>query len=83
METACLMRLLLLSTYRVIDPNPLPILKYSATLQVSELAPGVSTIVWRSAYLNNSNGEMGDVEMIEFINGVYRAGLEAVKKSLE
>ena len=70
-------------TYRVIDPNPLPILEYSSTMEVMQISPGVSDVTWRSAYRNNSNGQMSDDELIAFLNGVYKAGLDAVKARVE
>ena len=70
-------------TYRVIDPNPLPILNYSSTMTVMQLEPGVSNVTWTSTYENNSGGEMPDDELIAFLNGVYQAGLAEVKANLE
>ena len=70
-------------TYRVIDPNPLPILEYTSTLKVMQLQPGVSTVIWSSSYRNNSDGKMSDDELIAFLNGVYKAGLDAVKAGLK
>ena len=70
-------------TYRVIDPNPLPILNYSSTMTVMQLEPGVSNVTWVSTYENNSGGEMPDDELIAFLNGVYQAGLAEVKANLE
>ena len=70
-------------TYRVIDPNPLPILNYSSTMTVMQLEPGVSNVTWTSTYENNSGGEMPDDELIAVLNGVYQAGLAEVKANLE
>ncbi|UCD69567.1 MAG: SRPBCC family protein [Betaproteobacteria bacterium] len=66
-------------TYRVIDPAPIPVKNYRSTMTVMQLEPGVSNVTWRSSYQNNSNGEMSDVEVIDFLNGVYKAGLEQVR----
>ncbi len=66
-------------TYQVIDPAPLPVKNYQSTMTVMQLEPGVVDITWVSSYQNNSNGEMSDEEVIGFINGVYKAGLEQVK----
>lgn len=66
-------------TYRVIDPAPLPVKNYQSTMTVMQLAPGVSNVTWVSSYENNSNGDMTDVQVIEFLNGVYQAGLEQVR----
>lgn len=70
-------------TYRVIDPAPIPVKNYQSTMKVMQISPGVSDVTWTSSYQNNSNGDMTDTEVIEFINGVYQAGLEQVKSMVE
>lgn len=70
-------------TYRVIDPAPLPIKSYVSTMQVMQLSPGVSTVIWRSAYENGSNGEVPDDEVIALLNGAYKMGLDSLKIDLE
>ena len=70
-------------TYRVIDPAPLPVKNYQSTMTIMQLRPGVSNVTWTSSYENNSNGDMADGEVIEFLNGVYKAGLEQVRASVE
>lgn len=70
-------------TYNVIDPNPLPIKEYVSTMEVMTVRPGVSAIVWTSSYQNNSGGKMKDEEVIAFLNGAYKAGLDQVKGTLE
>ena len=70
-------------SYRVIDPAPLPIANYVSTFQVVEGRRGYTTILWRSSYSNNSDGKMKDEEVIGFIDGAYRAGLDHLKITLE
>ena len=70
-------------TYRVIDPNPLPIKNYSSTMKVMQLSPGVTNVTWSSSYENNSGGEMADADLIAFLNGAYQGGLEALKFEIE
>ncbi|MGD2140115.1 MAG: SRPBCC family protein [Burkholderiales bacterium] len=70
-------------TYMVIDPAPLPVKEYEATLTVIQLSPGLSNATWSSAYQNNSNGDMTDDEVIEFINGVYGACLSTAGELAE
>ena len=70
-------------SYAVIDPAPLPVKGYSSTMTVIQLSPGVSNVTWISSYENNSNGEMSDDEVIAFINGVYKAGLDVVSTMVE
>ncbi|HKB84403.1 MAG TPA: SRPBCC family protein [Burkholderiales bacterium] len=70
-------------SYRVIDPAPLPLSDYVSTFQVVESRRGYTTILWRSSYRNNSDGKMKDEEVIGFIDGAYRAGLDNLKTMLE
>jgi mxaD protein len=70
-------------SYRVIDPAPLPIADYLSTFEVVEGRRGYTTILWRSSYRNNSDGKMKDDEVIAFIDGAYRAGLDSLKAALE
>ena len=70
-------------SYRVIDPAPLPLSDYVSTFQVVESRRGYTTILWRSSFRNNSDGKMKDEEVIGFIDGAYRAGLDNLKTMLE
>ena len=70
-------------SYRVIDPAPLPLADYVSTFQVVEGKRGYTTILWRSSFRNNSDGKMKDEEVIAFIDGAYRAGLDNLKSMLE
>ncbi len=70
-------------TYSVIDPAPLPVKRYEATVTIMQLSPGVSNVTWASAYQNNSNGDMTDDEVIAFINGVYTACLSTARGQAE
>ena len=70
-------------SYRVIDPAPLPLAEYVSTFHVVEGKRGYTTILWRSSFRNNSDGKMKDEEVIGFIDGAYRAGLDNLKSMLE
>lgn len=70
-------------TYRLIDPVPLPVSEYTGAFQVVAVKRGTTAILWSSAYRNNSDGKMKDEEVIAFINGAFRAGLEPLKASME
>jgi mxaD protein len=70
-------------SYRLIDPVPLPVSSYVGTFQVIEGRRGYTVILWNSAYRNNSDGKMKDEEVIAFINGALRVGLENLKTTLE
>ena len=70
-------------SYTVIDSAPLPVADYVSTFQVVEGRRGYTTILWRGSFRNNSEGKMKDDEVIGFIDGVYRAGLDNLKAMLE
>lgn len=70
-------------SYRIIDPSPLPVTEYVSSIQVLEGRRGYNTIVWRSSFRNGSEGKMKDDEVIGFLDGAYRAGLDNVKAMLE
>lgn len=70
-------------SYKVMDPNPLPISDYVSTFQVVEGRRGYTTILWNSSFRNNSDGKMKDEEVIAFIDGAYRAGLDNLKTLFE
>ena len=65
------------------DPVPLPVSGYTGAFQVVEVKRGKTAILWYSSYFNNSDGKMKDEEVIRFINGAFRVGLENVKAQLE
>ena len=70
-------------SYKVIDPAPLPFSDYVSSIQVVESRRGYTTILWRSSFRNNSDGKMKDDEVIGFLDGAYRAGLDNLKTMLE
>lgn len=70
-------------TYRVIDPAPLPVKKYKSTMTILQLSPGLANVTWSSSYQNNSNGDMTDDQVIDFINGVYTTCLSTAKGKVE
>jgi len=69
--------------YKIIDPAPLPVAGYEATMQVTEGRRGYSMILWSSSYRNSTEGKMKDEEVIAFINNAFRVGLENLKSQLE
>lgn len=70
-------------TYRVLDPAPLPVKNYESTVTVLQLSPGLANVTWVSSYKNNSNGDMTDEQVIEFINGIYNTCLSTAKQKVE
>lgn len=73
--------------YRMKDPGPVPVNNYSA--QMSVAAGGAGTLVnWKGAFyrafLNNDPpAGQDDVAAVGAITGIYKSGLESLKKVAE
>lgn len=70
-----------------VDVKVLPVSNYSSNITVKD-AGGKSTVEWRGAfyrgYVNNDPPpELNDEAAIKAVTGVYKSGLEALKKQLE
>lgn len=70
-----------------VDVKVLPVKNYSSSLSVSEEG-GKSVVEWKGAFyrgfLNNDPPpELNDEAALKAVTGIYRSGLEALKKQLE
>jgi carbon monoxide dehydrogenase subunit G len=78
-------------SYRItaVDVKVLPVTNYSSTLTVSPGADGKgSQLEWTGAFyrgypLNDPPPELNDEAAVKAVSGLYRAGLEALKKKIE
>jgi len=70
-------------SYRVIDPTVLPLEEYVSVLKVVSTGPKSSAVIWSSSYTNKADSKMKDADLINFINGVYHAGLVNAQKILQ
>lgn len=78
-------------SYRItaVDVKILPVTNYSSTLTVSPGADGKgATLEWAGAFyrgdpLNDPPPELNDEAAVKAVSGLYRAGLEALKKKIE
>lgn len=61
-------------TYRIIGANDLPIENYVSTLSVLPTGRNSAAVIWRGSFSAKQGNK--DNEMIQFIDGVYRAGLD-------
>ena len=73
--------------YRMKDPGPVPVNNYSAAISVVSQGSG-SLVQWKGAfyraYLNNDPPpEQSDEAAVKAITGIYRSGLENLKKVVE
>jgi hypothetical protein len=76
-------------SYRITkeDVKVLPVTNYTSRIAVTE-AGGKSTVEWRGAFYrgfpnNDPPAELSDEAAIKAITGVYKSGLEALKKKVE
>lgn len=70
------------------DNKVLPVNNYSSFLSVEDAGDGKSTVIWKGAfyrgYMNNDPPEdLNDEAAIKAAKGVYRGGLDALKKQIE
>lgn len=71
-----------------VDVKVLPVNNYSSTISVEDLGGGKSKVTWRGAfyrgYMNNDPPEdLSDAAAVKAVTGVYRGGLDELKKTLE
>jgi len=76
--------------YRIanVDVKVLPVTNYSSWLSVKPGEGGKSTVEWKGAFYrgypnNDPPPELSDEAAVKAVTGVYRAGLDALKKSME
>src|ERR1039457_4882417 len=74
--------------YKIIDESPLPIRTYLATMSVKAGANDVSVVTWAGTFKRKNAAENppdaeSDAGVTKYITGVYRAGLDNLKKMNE
>lgn len=77
-------------SYRItkVDVKVLPVTNYSSTLSVSPAPDGKSKLEWAGAFYrgfpnNDPPPELSDEAAKTAVSGLYKAGLEALKKKIE
>ncbi|MGY4259861.1 hypothetical protein ACVI1L_006929 [Bradyrhizobium sp. USDA 4516] len=77
-------------SYRItaVDVKVLPVTNYSSTLTVSPAPDGKSKLEWNGAFYrgfpnNDPPPELSDEAAVKAVSGLYKAGLEALKKKIE
>ena len=71
-----------------VDPKVLPVNNYTAWLEVRPNPSGGSTVEWRAAFyrgymLNDPPPELNDAAAVKAVTGVFRAGLDNLKRVAE
>ncbi|MBR0839750.1 SRPBCC family protein [Bradyrhizobium liaoningense] len=77
-------------SYRItkVDVKVLPVTNYSSTLTVSPAPDGKAKLEWAGAFYrgypnNDPPPELSDEAAVKAVSGLYKAGLEALKKKIE
>lgn len=77
-------------SYRItkVDVKVLPVTNYSSTLTVSPAPDGKSKLEWAGAFYrgfpnNDPPPELSDEAAVKAVSGLYKTGLEALKKKIE
>jgi hypothetical protein len=77
-------------SYRItkVDVKVLPVTNYSSTLTVSPAPDGKAKLEWAGAFYrgypnNDPPPELNDEAAIKAVGGLYKTGLEALKKKIE
>lgn len=77
-------------SYRItkVDVKVLPVTNYSSTLTVSPAPDGKAKLEWAGAFYrgypnNDPPPELSDEAAVKAVSGLYRAGLESLKKKIE
>jgi mxaD protein len=73
--------------YMIVD-SPLPIAHYSSTVAVTSQGNGMSKVTWRGQFRRKNTSDNPpeaetDAGVTKLIQGVYRGGLDNLKKMLE
>src|SRR5262245_14267959 len=69
--------------YRIVGDSPFPITHYISTLSVKKGKGGTTKVIWQGKFDNKPGSGKTDQEVVEMINGAYRAGLDNLKKLIE
>ncbi|MCP3466743.1 SRPBCC family protein [Bradyrhizobium sp. CCGUVB23] len=77
-------------SYRIttVDVKVLPVTNYSSTLSVSPAPEGKTKLEWAGAFYrgfpnNDPPPELSDEAAVKAVSGLYKGGLEALKKKIE
>jgi len=75
-------------SYRAKDGGALPVTNYTSTLQVTSAGAAQSIVEWRGAFYrafpnNDPPPDQNDEAALKAVTGVYKSGLENLKKLVE
>lgn len=73
----------MLFKYKIVGDSPFPITNYFSTMHVTRGKRGGSKIIWQGTFNNKPGSGKSDEEVVEMLNGAYKAGLDNVKTLAE
>lgn len=69
--------------YKIVGDSPFPVTNYFSTMHVTKGKSGGAKIIWQGTFNNKPGSGKTDEEVVEMLNGAYKAGLDNVKKLAE
>ena len=69
--------------YKIVGDSPLPVTNYFSTMHVTKAKGGGAKIIWQGTFNNKPGSGKTDAEVVEILNGAYKAGLDNAKKLAE
>ena len=69
--------------YRIVGDSPFPVTNYVSTMHVTKGRSATTKVIWQGKFHNKPGSEKSDQEVVDMLNGAYRAGLDNVKKLAE
>src|SRR6185295_10185301 len=69
--------------YRIVGDSPFPLTNYNSTLHVKKGKNGMSKVIWQGKFKPKEGSGKTDAEVVDIINGAYKAGLDNLKTLAE
>lgn len=73
----------MLYRYKIVGDSPFPITDYFSTMHVTKGKHGGAKVIWQGTFNNKPGSGKSDTEVVDMLNGAYKAGLDNVKKLAE
>jgi len=73
----------MLFKYKIIGDSPFPIANYYSTIHVTKGKRGGAKVIWQGTFNNKPGSGKTDDEVVEMLNGAYKAGLDNLKTLAE
>jgi len=73
----------MLYKYKIVGDSPFPVVNYYSTMHVTKGKSGGAKLIWQGTFNNKPGSGKSDEEVVEMLNGAYKAGLDNVKTIAE